>query len=720
MNFLNSQKIIRFGLFVSLLTPLVFVPWMWRPSQTSKFLFFLFFIELIFLIAISLFKFKPVFQLLRHPVILWSGAYTFFVGISSLFGVDPWNSFFGNDIRVGGWLLLVHAWFFCTLLFVYLDEVSWRFAEKIFVLSGALISLYAILEALNVFPSLGEIVSRSSSILGNPIYLAAYLIFPLTIALQKSLSTEKETPWFYVVSTFLIFLGILVSGTRGAFLGLVAGGAVMGILHLKNSKNRKRIFISLLGVLFACISVVIVARMYIPSNSFYGRYVYFADSNIISRLEFWKMAARGVLERPLAGVGYENYYHVSEKYYAPILYRIEGSYSDKPHNAFIEIIVCSGLIGLLLYFFLLYQVVNSILVSRRQNRITDLQEGVLYFGLTAYLIQNFFAFDTIGSFFTFSFFLAYVAFLNRGQSIKFEVRNKKMQVFFLTLSAILISVLFIVFFLPTYQLFSTLTRTQSNPNFENRFLVLQSISANAFIYNHNVLGKMYHNGSKQLYEKVGKTPLVMDYVQSALFHYNISVQKHSKRGEYWYQKADMGLFEAFLSNKQISEETRYAVNRAIELTPTRTEPYLLKATELEMDGRIEDAVTMLEELYAQDIQSDKLAWTLSVLHAKTGNNDRSALLGYEAIKGGLTVYSLTSVLEIINFYAEKNDIEKVIVLYKKATNIFPDKIDLHANLAAAYAANGQIDEAIASARKYAELNPQAKAETEAFIQSLQK
>lgn len=711
---------IRFSLFFLLLTPLVFLPWMWRPAQTSKFLFFVFFIELVLLLALALFKTKPIIQSLRHPVILWSGIYTLFVVGASLFGVDPLNSFLGNDVRIGGWFLLVHAWVFCALLFAFLDASSWKRAETIFVSSGTLISLYAILEALGVFPSLGEIVSRSSSILGNPIYLSAYLIFPLTIALTKSLSSEKNVRLFNVGAAFVILLGILVAGTRGAFLGLGAGVVVAGLLSLKHLKNRKKIYASLFVLLCVGVSGFMVARTFIPADSFYGRYVHFTDSNVVSRLEFWKMAAKGIVEHPFIGVGYENYYRIAEKFYSPVLYRAEGSYSDKPHNAFIEVLACSGVIGLLLYLSILFFVIRSIVESRKQKRITELHENILYFGLITYLVQNFFAFDTMGTFFTFSFFLAYVASLNKEKQTQFVVRTQKMQITFLILSVILFGGLCVGFFQPTYYLFSTLPRTQSNPNFEERFQVLQSIPTDAFIYNHDVLGKMYHNGSKQLYEQAGKTPLVMKYVQSALVHYEMAVKEHPERGEYWYQKADMGLLEAFLNDKKITDNTRFAIGKALELTPTRTEPYLLKATELEMDGRIQDAVTLLEDLYARNAYSNKLAWTLSVLHAKIGNNDRSAQLGFEALNRGLSVYGLTSVLDIINYFAEKRDFEKVIILYEKAVYLFPQNVDLRANLAAAYAANGQIEEAIDAAKKYAELNPQAKAETEAFIQSLQR
>lgn len=717
---LNFQKIIQYFLFVLLLMPIVYLPWMWRPAQTSKSLFFVVCVGLIFLAVLALCKWTKIAQRLKNPIVLLLGLYIAFVSVVSIFGVDPINSFFGNDVRIGGTFLLMHTFVFSTLLFVFFDQSSWKRAEQIFVLSGVFISMYGFLEIAGIVPSLGENLPRATSIMGNPIYLAAYLIFPFTIALMGVRVSEKNVRNFNIIAAIILFLGLFSTGTRGVFVALIAGAVVAGLLFLKQFKNWKKVYLIFSLSLVAACSVFFIAQATVPNSSFYYRFFHFGDQSVMSRVEFWKMALKGVPEHLLIGVGYENYYHLAEKNYTAILYEAEGSYSDKPHNAYIEILACSGVIGLALYLSLLFFVARAIHEAKKQKVITSFQESVLVFGFVAYLVQNFFAFDTIGTLFTFSFFLAYVAHISVKNEVLLcvEYRGKKLSLLLLVLFLGLFGWYFMKFVQPTYFFFSTLAQANGESDLQKRFAFLKSIPEDGFVYDRNTLGKLYHNGSKLLYANVGNTQLVKDYVQAALDQYEFVVKAHPNRGEYWYQKSDMGLLAAFVNKQPIDQETKFAVEKAIELTPTRTEPYLVKATELEMEGKIQEAIDLLEETRLHIPNSDKLFWTLSVLYAKSGNDEKSASLGYQAIERGLNVTGLQSITDLVLYYAEKKDLSKVIVLYTHAIRLFPDVVDLNASLAAAYAENGQIKEAIETARKFEQLKPEAKASVDAFIQSL--
>ncbi|MCX6714631.1 MAG: O-antigen ligase family protein [Candidatus Uhrbacteria bacterium] len=721
---LNAQTIVQGLLCLLLLTPLIYLPWLWRPAQTSKFLFFVILLEVIFLVVLSLFKCKSFVFALKHPVIQIFGAYTACVALTSFFGVDPINSFWGNDVRIGGWLLLVHAWIFCVFLFTFFDRALWNRAEKIFIFSGILVSCYALLEVLHIVPSLGIDLPRATSIIGNPIYLAAYLIFPFTVALLRVAQKEKQYRVYYLVASIVIFLGILSSGTRGAFLGMIIGTGIAGVYALKQFKNWKKMYVVIALLLILCSSVFFVGRSVIPKNSFSYRFFHFSDGNALSRLEFWKMAFEGVREHPLIGVGYENFYRVSEQHYSSVLYGEEGNYSDKPHNIYIEILVSSGIIGLLLYLTLIGFVFRSIRCAAKNGSVNAYQEAILYFGFIAYLIQNFFAFDTITTFFTSSFFFAYVSFLGTDPkhilSTGLLQRSKNAAGIFFVCTFLVFGYLLFAFYVPTYSFFAEIAKANDQSDEIKRFSILQAIPRDEFMYDRNALGKLYYNGGKTLYNKVGGTQDVKNYIGVGLQEYAQIVKDHPLRGEYWFPKADLGLMRAFVFKQPVDEETKFAIEKTLELTPTRTEPYLVKATEMEMEGDLQGAITMLEGIHAKIPDSNKLLWTMSVLYAKLGKDDLSAQYGYQSIDLGLPVAGVQSILDLVNYFADKHDYEKVIVLYKRAVHIFPESVDLYANLAAAYAANGQTPEAIDTARKYEQLKPEVKTDTDAFIRSLQR
>lgn len=716
------QKILPSTLLLVLLTPLIYFPWIWRPAQVSKVLFFVCFIGLIFLFTVAVFQVKKILPRFYHPVLLSYGGYVLFVVVSSLFGFDRVNSFLGNDIRFGGIIVLISTWIATAFFFAFFDKLFWKRAISLFIFSAVLIAFYAILEVFHFVPDLGAKWPRTSSIMGNPIYLAAYLIFPLTIACTK---IKAQSKWSRndAVAAVIIFLGIVTTATRGVFLGLLLGGFIGLFVYFLQKIHWKKMFLFSSLLLVSLVGCLILARTLIPETSSLSRFVRFNDQSSGSRLEFWKMALREVPEHPFFGVGYENYYVISEKNYSSVLYGNEASYTDKPHNALIEILVSSGVIGLVLYFVFLFYVFRSIVHARKQKQINGFQESVLVGGLLAYLIQNFFAFDTIGTFFTFSFFVAFITHLDSDKEKRLDVivlRGKLTRTILLVLFSALSLWFCVQYVLPTYTYFSILAKADRKTNDVARFEQLKSIDQNAFVYDRNPLGKSFHTNGKLIYNKDGGTQLAKDFIQAAIEQYDLLLILHPKRGEYWYQRADMGLMKAFLNKIPVDEDTKTAVKNAIKYTPTRTEPYLVKATELELDGKIPEAIQMLEDIRLKIPNSSKLLWTLSMLYGKQGDDAKFAEFGYKAIDSGLKVAGVQNILDLVNYFAAQREYKKVIRLYQRAMALFPNEVQLYANLAAAYAADGQIEKAIEAAQKLKQLKPENAAGVNEFIESLRR
>ncbi len=717
----HPEKIIKNFLYVLLLTPLVYFPWLWRPAQASKTMFFVTLLVGIFISSIVVFKHSKFLKAIRHPIIVSFGIYVLFVVIASFFGTDFYNSFLGNDIRVGGWLLLVCFWFFSLLLVTFFDRSSWKIAEDIFIYSGALIALYACLEVLGIVPSLGEALPRAVSIMGNPIYLAGYLILPFTISLLKIRSVKTDSV-VSIITSVIIFLGIVSAGTRGAFLGLVVGAIVAALYYIQQKENWKKYYASLVVVAFVLITMFVIAQNIFPANSYYGRFFHFSDGNVSNRLEYWKIAMNGVFQHPIMGVGFENFYRIAEQNYSPSLYRGDGVFSDKPHNFLIEILVCSGWVGLGLYLGILYFVFFAIYKAIKNNKISPLYASILIFGFVAHLVQNLFVFDTITTYFTFSFFLAFVASFGID-----DLENRQILVSYRKPQ--FIKVFFVIFFMvfcwfafrfivPTYQYFSLLAQANDELKENKRYEILEKITLLPFVYDRTPLAKLYQNSAKQLYNKIGKSDLVNRYLIASINQYKSITSLHPNRGEYWYLKADAGLTYAFMADQKIDDETRYAIKKAIELSPDRTEPYIVLATQLEMEGKINEAIDLLEEIKIRIPFSNKLLMTLSVLYSKNDDIEKSAEYGFQAIDQGLKVAGIQNIIDLATYFANRKEYSKVIILYKRGLRIFPREVDLYANLAAAYAADGQKDKAIEAARMHQQLKPSDAAMAEQFIQSL--
>jgi O-antigen ligase len=113
---------------------------------------------------------------------------------------------------------------------------------------------------------------------------------------------------------------------------------------------------------FACIAVIIVARSWraglalvpiagLSALFMWSRLVSSDDYSISTRFDAWVIMARIIQINPLWGLGFANYY-----WYTP-LFPIRGyAVSFNSHNNYVDIVAQMGLVGLVCFFWLLWEV----------------------------------------------------------------------------------------------------------------------------------------------------------------------------------------------------------------------------------------------------------------------------------------------------------------------------------------------------------------------------
>ncbi len=108
--------------------------------------------------------------------------------LSSFFSVAPYATLLGSYQRLQGIYSLLSYMTIGAGIFLYLSEPEQLGRLKHFVISTAVpISIYGILQHFNLDPVgwKGNVTFRVSSTLGNPIFLAAYLILVVPVALSQ-------------------------------------------------------------------------------------------------------------------------------------------------------------------------------------------------------------------------------------------------------------------------------------------------------------------------------------------------------------------------------------------------------------------------------------------------------------------------------------------------------------------------------------------------------
>ncbi|MBI4050184.1 MAG: O-antigen ligase family protein [Candidatus Doudnabacteria bacterium] len=333
--------------------------------------------------------------LARNPVFLAVFAYFFFLVLSAALAVDKFKAFFGTFERGEGAVgLLFFFGFFLFSVFLF-DKKDWQWFFRLTLLAAVVIFVHTFIQFLRG-------AERPYSFLGNPIYLAAYFLFPIFAAGIVYFSPRNYFWRAAAIFTGLTsFLGIFIANSRGVIVGCVAGVlASAGYLGFYIPRWRR-------PALFVLFFIVIFGGIFFASRNSgvwenvpgLGRLAQIssADDAASARLHNVKTAllvvnpAKEGFRKLLFGWGPENYLIAANKYYDPTFYPISLNMEDRVHNQVLDILVASGLFGVLAYLAVWFFVFRFIL---RAGREPFWRLALLFFAV-AYFIQSMFVFDSL-------------------------------------------------------------------------------------------------------------------------------------------------------------------------------------------------------------------------------------------------------------------------------------------------------------------------------------
>jgi O-antigen ligase len=356
---------------------------------------------------------------LKRPINFCVIGFVLTTWLSAFFGDNILKSVFGNFERMGGAFYVTHL----ALLYFYihfLGQVSSKYLFRIlqfFIFTSFIICANGVVgwlggPTLVLDPSLP---GRASSTLGNPIYLGAFAIVPMFLCFYFLLNQSKtQSKIIYGILGGLFLVAMLQSGTRGALVGVLLGLAMGVILYIFLNTSRA---LRQKGIIFIVICSGFFGYLFwqpqvLPKGSTIRRVFELRDTNTSSRIIQWQTALRGFKDYPLLGVGPENYYVISNKYYNPESYKYDRSWFDKPHNYPLEILVTGGIINFIFYVSLICLMLKILFNAYKQDFLSLLEFCVLVSGLIAYLGQNMFVFDTVPTSVAFYTMLGFVGVLD--------------------------------------------------------------------------------------------------------------------------------------------------------------------------------------------------------------------------------------------------------------------------------------------------------------------
>ena len=440
------NKIVHYGLCAILLTPLAFWPKALYPFATPKFLLFQILVEIVFgawlilLICRGGFT-RIIADLRRNHIALAILSFITVSFISALLGVDFQRSFWGLGARMTGLFAELHfvAWFLVLIFYLKNDKEKWNnYLNFSFFVALAV-------AATSFYQNPKWVLAVGSTIFNNPTFVAPYFIFHFFWGLYKTIfnfsrlagsrtagqfSIFKLKGWIYAAGATFLFIAIVLTQIRGAILGLLIGIFIFGLLLIFSNILNQRLKNVLIAIYL--IFAIGIAGFWsfrdlplIQNISILKKITTasLAETTVRTRLLTWQLALKGFWDKPVLGVGPENFNYVFNARYNPYFLKFGGggfgeTWFDKPHNAFLEILSETGLVGSLAYILIWFTIAFYLFKIFKRNQantsIIPIMEAkllsfILASAFISYLVAVFFSFDSFGSWFGLFLMLGFLA-----------------------------------------------------------------------------------------------------------------------------------------------------------------------------------------------------------------------------------------------------------------------------------------------------------------------
>ena len=442
----SFERIAKWYLYAAVFAALVVMDSIFFPFIGGKDWYFRFTVELSLVTALLWWAFEArgeeamnrVKKIFRMPLVRAVTAFVAAFLLACVFAYDMHAAFWSNYERgEGGFQMIHYLIFFLLLVFFFRDEKDWRRMFGFSLCAAVLMIGYGLLANFGVSSYIGPytgnampvgwfhklINGRFEGSLGNPAYVAPYLMFAMFFAGYLWITARREkramgwVGWCYgaLIAIFLFFF--FLTQTRGAFLGIMLGVLVFILYLLFMGTPRERKWS---GIVLAICLVLGGAGFAARNTSFVkslpeGRLLQLSlsDSTAQTRLWVWGEAWHGFLERPVFGWGPENFTAVYDKYFNPKFYmpgQSSETWFDRAHSVFFDYLSETGIVGFLSYLGIFAVFAWEFFKTHRRKAASIILAGIILAIPVAYLGQGIAIFDVFPMYLCLFLFLAFATF----------------------------------------------------------------------------------------------------------------------------------------------------------------------------------------------------------------------------------------------------------------------------------------------------------------------
>jgi O-antigen ligase len=591
---------------------------------------------------------------LRYEPIFW--ALVAFVGaalLSALFSPARDHSLFGDFERMGGvWAWLHLALFFLLLRTLRDQEWSWVLNAALIV--SIIVCVSAILEHSTIASAArlsDSMLAPSSSTVGNPGLLAAYLLFAIALAGYLA-STSVRFRLLYLAAAGINLLALVYAENRSALIGLalgaVTGSVIFSALH---AAPRKRWIAptGAIGLAFLVVGISAGIRAF-PSGALTR-----GAPTVLQRLALtspagadesrtmqWRAAIDGFKDRPLLGYGPENHNLVWSAHFDPGVYRADTDIFDRTHNQYLELLATTGLIGTLAFLGIWVAIAVTLIRAYRDERISAASLAILSGLQVAYATYLFFWFVDLNSTMLWILFAALIASRENPYGVVRPAIERSRVPRSVPAAVAALSTLLIVAALYT-EAYSPLRANVALDAIDSsrgsvrqtlaEFNILASTPGHQTAHTPLVMGQ-YLASLRSRYPEMRRNPAERRMLEAAFARTDAAFRQEIHRDTlndrlYTHQAGMLLDAASFYGSRSYVDEAIASLNKAIDLSPHRIQQRMLLATAYTEDGDRDRARVVLEEAVKSDPDLGEPRYALAENYLRDGKSD-SALTMLES------------------------------------------------------------------------------------------
>lgn len=329
-------------------------------------------------------------------------AFLFWSALADVFGIDAYRSLVSNYERMSGYLAYLHwaMYFLCLVEVLNTGRARWLTLNLLVIIM--LVASFGLLDT----------EKRIISTLGNPIYLGnlaalGIMLCGFVFAQFRSGTRKHQLMQGMLVLSIvtLLLLVLFKTASRGPMIALLIGaGAVLFWLFLARLRQSPKRFaiIAVAGSLLVTAGLSLgslqnITKMLRDSDYYalqrIGK-ISMSNQTTADRLQNWSIAFDAATRHPIKGWGQENYAIAFNEHYQAGVMDKAKIWFDRTHNAYLDVLLAAGWVGLALYFLCLYMPFHLVVLN---SGWSTLQKAFSLGLLMTFMVKNIVGFDTFSS-----------------------------------------------------------------------------------------------------------------------------------------------------------------------------------------------------------------------------------------------------------------------------------------------------------------------------------